>query len=59
MHKSQTIDEFNLEEFQNKIIMQSQRAIFSLKGTNINLPNRYKIRKYKPGKTKSDKPEKE
>lgn len=39
--------------------MQSQRVIFSLKGTNINLPNRYKIRKYKPGKTKSDKPEKE
>ena len=38
--------------------MQSQRAIFTLKGTNIHLPTRYKIRKYKPGKTKSDKADK-
>jgi hypothetical protein len=36
--------------------MQSHRAILSLKGTNINLPNRYKIRKYKAGKAKSEKP---
>lgn len=38
--------------------MQSQRAIFTLKGTNINLPTRYKIRKYKPGRAKSDQQEK-
>lgn len=37
--------------------MQSQRAIFSLKGTNITLPNRYKIRKFRAGKAKSEKPE--
>lgn len=37
--------------------MISQRAVFSLKGTNINLPNRYKIRKFRTGKIKSDKPD--
>ena len=35
------------------IIMQSERAIFSLNGTNVTMPNRYKIRKYKACKTKS------
>ena len=35
--------------------MQSQKAVFSLRGTNINLPNRYKIRKYRPSRAKSDK----
>lgn len=38
--------------------MQSQRAIFSLKGTNISLPNRYKIRRHKAGKSKSEKQDK-
>ena len=38
------------------IIMQSQRALLSLKGTNINLPNQYKIRKFKIAKAKSEKP---
>ena len=35
--------------------MESQKAIFGLRGTNISLPNRYKIRKYRPSKSKSEK----
>jgi hypothetical protein len=33
--------------------MQSERTIFSLNGTNVAVPNRYKIHKHKLGKMKS------
>lgn len=33
----------------------SQRAVFSLRGTNISLPNTYKIRKFRAGNPKKPK----
>ena len=35
--------------------MHTQRMVFNLKGTNISLPHRYKIRKFKNSKAKSEK----
>jgi len=40
-------------DYNNNFMMHSERTMFSLKGINISLPTRYKIRKYKPAKTKS------